>query len=144
MGDALAHSTLPGIVVAYMLVTLLGGDGKSMPVLLIGATISGVVGVAAILAMSRWTRLKEDTALGAVLSVFFGIGVTLLSLSTQLKEGSAAGLESFIYGKTASMGMADTQLIAGAALLCIITCLILFKEFKLLCFDDGHQYDEPH
>ena len=137
MGDALAHSTLPGIVVAYMLVTLLGGDGKSMPVLLIGATISGVFGVAAILAMSRWTRLKEDTALGAVLSVFFGIGVTLLSLSTQLKEGSAAGLESFIYGKTASMGKADTQLIAGAALLCIVTCLILFKEFKLLCFDDG-------
>lgn len=137
MGDALAHSTLPGIVLAYMAVTLMGGNGKTMTVLLTGAVISGLVGVGTILAISRWTRLKEDTALGAVLSVFFGAGVTLLSISTQMKEGNAAGLESFIYGKTASMGMADTQLIAAAAAICIVVCLLLFKELKLLCFDDG-------
>lgn len=137
MGDALAHSTLPGIVLAYSVVTLAGGNGKTMPVLLAGATLSGLLGVGVILAITRWTRLKEDTALGAVLSVFFGAGVALLSISTQFKEGNAAGLESFIYGKTASMGMADTQMIAGAAAFCIVTCLLLFKEFKLLCFDDG-------
>ncbi|MFN3192934.1 MAG: iron chelate uptake ABC transporter family permease subunit [Aureliella sp.] len=137
MGDALAHSTLPGIVIAYIAVTALGGDGKTMPVLLTGATISGLVGVSCILAISRWTRLKEDTALGAVLSVFFGIGVCLLSVSTQMQEGSATGLESFIYGKTASMGLVDIQLIAVAALVCIACSSLLFKEFKLLCFDDG-------
>lgn len=137
MGDALAHSTLPGIVIAYIAVTTMGGDGKTMAVLLAGATISGLVGVGVILGISRWTRLKEDTALGAVLSVFFGAGVSLLALSTQMKEGSAAGLESFIYGKTASMGLADTQLIAAAAAICIAISILLFKEFKLLCFDDG-------
>ncbi len=136
MGDALAHSTLPGIVLAYILVTVLGGDGKTMPVLLAGATASGLVGVGLILAIRKGTRLKEDTALGAVLSVFFGAGVSLLSISTQMADGNAAGLESFIYGKTASMGLIDTQLIAGAAGICILSSLLLFKELKLLCFDD--------
>jgi len=71
-----------------------------------------------------------------VLSVFFGAGVALLGIIQQMKDGHAAGLESFIYGKTASMGAADIQLIAGAAATCIVLSLLLFKEFKLLCFDD--------
>ncbi|MEM8735564.1 MAG: iron chelate uptake ABC transporter family permease subunit [Planctomycetota bacterium] len=137
MGDALAHSTLPGIVTAYIVVTSMGGDGKTMAVLLSGATMSGLLGVGCILAISRWTRLKEDTALGAVLSVFFGLGICLRSVSTQMQEGNAAGLDSFIYGKTASMGSVDIQFIALAAVVCITCSCLLFKEFKLLCFDDG-------
>lgn len=137
IGDALAHSTLPGIVLAYMVVTALGGNGKTMPVLLTGATVSGLLGVGLIVAIERWTRLKQDTALGAVLSVFFGAGIAMLSISTQMSDGNAAGLESFIYGKTASMGIADTQLIAISAAVCIISCVLLFKELTLLCFDEG-------
>lgn len=137
MGDALSHATLPGIVIAFIAATQLGYDGKSMIVLLSGATVSGLIGVATILAIGRLTRLKEDTALGAVLSVFFGAGVALLAISQQMESGHSAGLESYIYGKTASMGMADTQMIAGAAGICIVSCLLLFKELKLLCFDDA-------
>lgn len=136
IGDALSHATLPGIVFAYLLATYLGFNGKSLLVLQLGATLSGLLGVVTILAMSRMTRLKEDTALGAVLSVFFGAGVALLSISQQMQTGSSAGLESFVYGKAASMGMADTRLIAIAAVVCIVGCLLLFKELKLLCFDD--------
>lgn len=137
MGDALSHATLPGIALAFIIVTAQGGNGKSLGVLLLGATITGLIGIALILMIRNMTRLKEDTALSAVLSVFFGAGVALLGVIQQMKEGHAAGLESFIYGKTASMGTADTQLIAGAAATCIIACLLLFKEFKLLCFDDN-------
>jgi len=136
MGDALSHATLPGIAIAFIVATSLGYDGKSLPVLLAGATISGVIGVILILMMGRLTRLKEDTALGAVLSVFFGAGVALLGLVQQLEGGHAAGLDSFIYGKTASMGMVDSQLIAVAAAICVVVTLLLFKELKLLCFDD--------
>lgn len=137
MGDAISHATLPGICIAFMGVTMWGGDGKSLVVLLIGATLTGLLGVAAILVIRNLTRLKEDAALGAVLSVFFGAGIALLGVIQQMEEGHAAGLESFIYGKTASMGIRDTWLIAAAALLCITVCLMLFKEFKLLCFDEG-------
>jgi manganese/zinc/iron transport system permease protein len=137
MGDALSHATLPGIALAFIVATVAGGNGKSMPVLLAGATVTGLVGVAAILAIRNLTRLKEDTALGAVLSVFFGAGVALLGVVQQMEEGHAAGLESFIYGKTASMGVADARLIGVAALASMATCLVLFKELKLLCFDEG-------
>ena len=136
MGDALSHATLPGIAVAFLLGSYLGWNSKSMLLLQLGATVSGLLGVATILAMSRLTRLKEDTALGSVLSVFFGAGVALLGVIQQMRMGSAAGLESFVYGKAASMTIADTKLIAVAAAICIVACLLLFKELKLLCFDD--------
>jgi len=136
MGDALAHATLPGIVLTFIFVTAAGGDGKSIPLLLCGATISGLLGVAVILAIRNLTRLKEDAALGIVLSVFFGAGISLLAVTQQM-GGSSAGLESFIYGKTASMRVWDAYMIAGAAALCFAVCLVLFKELKLLCFDEG-------
>lgn len=136
MGDALSHAALPGIALAFIIGTNLGIDGKSLPVLLFGATATGLVGLAAILTIRNLTRLKEDTALGAVLSVFFGAGLALLGVVQQMQEGHAAGLEAFIYGKTASIGIRDTQLIAVASIACIGVSLFLFKEFKLLCFDE--------
>lgn len=136
MGDAISHATLPGIAFAFMVAVLLGYAGKSLPILLLGATVTGLIGVGAILLIRNMTHLKEDTALGAVLSVFFGAGLALLGIIQQMKGGHAAGLESFIYGKTASMGAADARLIAIFSLSAIITCVLFFREFKLLCFDD--------
>lgn len=136
IGDALSHATLPGIALAFLGANAWGGDAKSLPLLLLGAAASGVLGVAAILAIGRYTRLKQDTALGLVLSVFFGAGVALLGVA-QNAGGDAAGLESFIYGKTASMLASDAQLIGAAALLCVAISVALFKELTLLCFDSG-------
>lgn len=136
MGDALSHATLPGIGLAFLIATVAGGDGKSLPVLLLGATVTGLLGIGAILLIRNLTRLKEDTALGAVLSVFFGAGVALLGVIQQMPQGHAAGLEAFIYGKTASMGSTDIRLIAVTGLVCAAASLVLFKEFKLLCFDE--------
>jgi manganese/zinc/iron transport system permease protein len=136
MGDALSHAMLPGICLAFVLTTLAGGDGKSLAVLLSGATLSGLVGLAAILFIRNATRVKEDAALGIVLGVFFGAGVAVLGVAQQMRTGHAAGLEAFIYGKTASMVPLDAQLIGAAGLLVTAACLLLFKEFKLLCFDE--------
>lgn len=137
MGDALSHATLPGIGLAFVLATLAGRDGKSLAVLLFGATVSGVLGLAAILFIRKATRLKEDAALGIVLSVFFGAGVAVLGVAQQMKTGHAAGLEAFVYGKTASMGPFDAELIGAAGAIVTIVCLLLFKELKLLCFDES-------
>ena len=137
MGDALSHATLPGIALAFIIATAWGKDGKSLPILLLGAGVTGLLGVGVILLLRNMTRLKEDTALGAVLSVFFGAGMALLGVIQQMREGHAAGLESFIYGKTASMGYHDAMLISSVALICTIACVLLFKEFKVLCFDEA-------
>ncbi|MCA9261724.1 MAG: metal ABC transporter permease [Planctomycetales bacterium] len=136
MGDALSHATLPGICAAFMLATALGYPAKSLPVLLTGATLSGLLGMASILLIRNLTRIKEDAALGIVLSVFFGAGTALRGVVVRTPAGNAAGLEAFIYGKTASMGAQDALLIGVAALLCTAIGAILFKELRLLCFDE--------
>jgi len=138
MGDALSHATLPGIAFAFIIGTAAGWDGKSLPLLLTGATITGLLGVATILTIRNTTRLKDDTALGAVLSVFFGAGVALLGVVQQMKSGHAAGLEAFIYGKTASMRASDAVLIIVVAGIGISMSLLMFKELKLLCFDEKY------
>lgn len=135
LGDALAHASLPGLVLAFILTTLVGGNGKALPWLLAGGTLGGLAGIVLILALQKFTRLRQDAALGIVLSVFFGAGVALLGISQQMPDGAAAGLETFIYGKTASMKRSDATLIAVLALVVMSTCLLLFKEFKMLCFD---------
>ena len=139
LGDALSHATLPGIAIAFLLGTaVLGLDAKSLPLLLAGAVASGVLGLAVVLVFRRYTRLKEDAVLGCVLSVFFGAGICLLTLVQQMGSGSAAGLESFIYGKTASMVPQDVTLIGIAAVAVIVACGLLFKELRLLCFDPAY------
>ncbi len=135
MGDAISHATLPGIGLAFLVMTAAGGTGRWLPGLLAGAIVAGVLGMGAVLLIRLQTRLKEDAALGIVLSVFFGLGVAILGIVQQQPVGHAAGLEAFIYGKTASMLARDAQLIAATAVLVLLVCGLLFKEFALLCFD---------
>ncbi len=136
MGDALSHATLPGIGIAFMVMVAFGGSGKNMPGLLIGAAVFGLVGAGSVLFITRNTRLKSDAALGIVLSVYFGLGVALLGIIQQMPTGSAAGLNSFIYGKPSTVIIEDLYLIAGVALAVTIVCTLLFKELALLCFDE--------
>lgn len=137
MGDALSHATLPGIALAFGILTSLGLDGKSLPGLLTGATLSGVLGVLLMLAIRRTTPLRDDVAMGLVLSVFFGAGIALLTVVQKIPGASAAGLESFLYGKPASVIWSDFVLIATVCVAITLTTLLFFKEFTLLCFDDG-------
>lgn len=136
MGDALSHATLPGIAIAFAVMVAIGGQGKSLPGLLLGATLSGLAGIATMLLIRNTTKLRDDVAMGFVLSVFFGIGVATLGMVQRLP--GSAGLESFIYGKTASMIESDFLLIALVAGIASLVCLLFLKEFLLLCFDDAY------
>lgn len=138
MGDTLSHATLPGVGIAFILAVHFGFDGKSLPVLLFGATITGVIGCWAVLFIRSHSRIKDDAAMGIVLSVFFGAGVAILGFIQTMPEGSAAGLEYFIYGKTASMVLSDFQLLIGVTSGVILLSVVFFKEFRLLCFDEQY------
>lgn len=139
VGDVLAHAMLPGIALAFLVMVALGapGHGKSLPVLLIGGATTGLVGLLGVWCITSFTRIRDDAALGIVLSVFFGAGIALMGLVQATAEGSAAGLSTFIYGKTASMITSDLQLIGISAIVIALACAVLFKEFSLLCFDDA-------
>lgn len=138
MADAVSHASLPGICMAFLVLTGLGFSGKSLAWLLLGALVSGLLGMLCVLGIQQATRLKQDAALGIVLSVFYGFGIALLGVIQDMKTGHAAGLKDFIYGKTASMLAQDAWLMGGCALLVIMLTLALFKEFKLLCFDPDY------
>ncbi|MCI0378093.1 MAG: metal ABC transporter permease [Gemmataceae bacterium] len=129
-GDALAHGALPGLCLAF-----LAAGERSLPILLLGALASGTAGIGVIALLRRWTRIKDDAAIGIVLSVFFGFGVALLSIIQNWPGGSRAGLDSFILGKTAGMIRQDVYIIAGLAGLTLVILLLLYKEFKLVAFD---------
>lgn len=131
-GDALAHAALPGLALAFIIT----GE-RSLPALLVGAAVSGVLGIAVMAGLRRHTRLKEDAALGIVLAVFTGVGTVLMSVLPRLPGGSRSGLEAFIFGKTAGMTRDDVLLIASLSGLTVLVVALCYKEFKLVAFDAG-------
>jgi manganese/zinc/iron transport system permease protein len=138
LGDTLGHATLPGITLAFLLAETFGISPRSFLWLALGATISGVAGMGAVLLIRKTSRLKDDAALAIVLSVFFGAGIAMLSAIQQLPGGQAAGLERLIYGNPASMTSGDAWFVLLASLLVAGVCGFLFKEFTLLCFDESY------
>jgi manganese/zinc/iron transport system permease protein len=137
MTDALSHATLPGITLAFLAAGWLGLEGRSLPVLLLGATVTGVIGVLCIQAILRFSRLHEDAAIGIVLSVFFGAGIVGLSYIQANAAAGSAGLNKFIYGQAATMQPPDVMLMGVIALTGIVATLLFLKEFALVCFNDA-------
>jgi manganese/zinc/iron transport system permease protein len=134
LGDAISHATLFGIGLAYLWTVLIGQD-KTLSVLLIGAAISGTLGGVSVLLLRHFAKIREDAALGIVLSVFFGAGVALLSVLQKIKKGNIAGLESFIYGKVVAITGDDVALAATVLFIVVAIIATLGKELKILCFD---------
>lgn len=132
LGDALAHAALPGVCLAF----LLTGSKSPLP-LFAGALLAGLLGSLLILATVRWSRIKEDSAIGIVLSVFFGVGIVLLTAIQKLPAGNQSGLDKFLFGQAATLVEEDLKVMAvlGAVVLAVV--LALFKEMKLLAFDPG-------
>ncbi|MFQ5608028.1 MAG: metal ABC transporter permease [Candidatus Zixiibacteriota bacterium] len=130
VGDALAHAALPGVCLAFML------TGVKAPLsLLIGASLTGWLGALAVNWIIQRTNLSQDTALGLTLSVFFGIGVTLLTLIQRTDSGNQSGLDKFIFGQAAALSPRDVLTTGVVALVILFVTGLLFKEFKMLTFD---------
>lgn len=93
--DAMAHATLPGVGIAFLVMVAMGGEGRFLPGLLLGAGCTSLLGLWVLQGLVRGTRLPEDAAIGAVLSVFYGAGIVLLTYIQGLGAGRQAGLEGF-------------------------------------------------
>ena len=130
LGDAMSHAALPGVVLAFMLTGL-----KSSVVLMVGAGVAGIAGILLMLAVTRYTRIKEDSALGIVLSVFFGLGLLLLTWIQRSPDARQAGLTSFLFGQAATLLERDVLLMALFGGVALLLLALFWKEFKLLSFD---------
>lgn len=130
MSDALSHAALPGVIIGFVLV----GE-KHLPVMIGGAAISALVGAWFIHLIRSSSRIKEDAAMGIILSVFFGFGIMLLSLVNRMAGAGQSGLDSFIFGQAAAMVVKDVRVMSGLALFVLLIALLAYKEWKLHLFD---------
>ena len=130
MSDALSHAALPGVVIAFSL-----SGTKNLPIMIAGAAVSALLGALMIQWIRTSSRIKEDTAMGMILSVFFGLGIMLLTLVNRTGGGNQSGLDGFIFGQAASMVRSDVYTMIGLAVIIIFIVFIAFKEWKLFLFD---------
>jgi len=108
LSDTISHATLPGIALAFIVLTYLLGEGKNLLGLIAGASVFSILATGSVIFIQRYSRLKEDAALGIVLSVYFGLGIALLGLATRMEKGNSAGLSSFIASNVVSTHSATT------------------------------------
>ncbi|MEM9783865.1 MAG: metal ABC transporter permease [Pseudomonadota bacterium] len=138
VSDAISHATLPGIAIAFLVMLAAGGDGRWLPGLIAGAAVSAAIGLVIVEWMARETRLGEDAAIGAVLSVFFGAGIVLLTVIQGLGRGQAAGLEDFLLGQAAGMLASEALMIAVAGGLSTLAVWALRRPMVLVAFDPAY------
>jgi manganese/zinc/iron transport system permease protein len=130
LGDAISHAALPGVALAFLLT-----GSKASLTLVAGAAVAGFLGTLAVGAVVRSTRVKYDAALGIVLSVFFGVGLVLLTFIQRRPDASQAGLDRFLFGQAATLLRDDVITMAVLGGVALVAMLLVWKELKLLAFD---------
>ncbi|HLC46749.1 MAG TPA: metal ABC transporter permease [Candidatus Nanoarchaeia archaeon] len=133
LGDAISHAALPGVAIAFI-ITLT----KNPLALLLGAAITGWIGTLFMMLVTKTTRIKEDAAMGIVLSVFFGFGIVLLTYIQKLPTASQSGLSTFLFGNASTIIQSDVIIMAVIGIISLFLLFLLWKEFKILSFDPDY------
>lgn len=130
LGDVLSHSALPGIGIAFILLSK-----KNLIVMLVGAALAGGLATVLINWMKKKSIIKGDSAMSLILSSFFGLGLVLMTYIQRQPNGHQAGLENFIYGQASAMLMRDIKLSVVIASIFLIILVLFWKEIKVFIFD---------
>lgn len=121
-GDALAHTILPGVVIAFLI---------GWP-LAVGALVFGVLTAVGIGFLTERGTLKEDTAIGVILAGMFALGVALLSASGNY----TLDLAHFLFGNLLGVSATDLWVIAILGLVVLVTIYLFYKELMVISFDE--------
>ncbi len=130
LGDAISHAALPGIAIAFLIT-----GAKDTYILMLGALVCGLIGTFWIRGITSKTHLKSDTALGLILSLFFGFGMLLLTYIQKQPNANQAGLDKYLFGQAATLVENDVFIMIGVTGVCLIILLLFWKEFKIMLFD---------
>lgn len=133
LGDAISHAAFPGIALAFLLTW-----SKNPLILLAGGACTGMVGAACVTLITHYSSLKHDTALGIVLSVFFGSGLVLLTHIQKLAVSNQAVLNKFLFGNAATLLPEDIALIACVSILFFVLFILFWKELSIIAFDAAY------
>lgn len=122
LGDAISHSLLPGLAIAF----LLGIN------IFIGAFVAGVISTVIIAWIHQRSPVKEDAAMGIVFSAFFALGVTLI---TVVQKDNKIDLNHFLFGNILGVTFGEVRDTAIIAVLVLISVVLLYKELLFYSFD---------
>lgn len=128
-GDALAHTILPGVAVAYIYT----GSGAPIP-LFIGGLVAGVGSALGIGWLTRGGRLKEDTAIGIVFVAMFALGIAIISSD---ERAYGRDLVHILFGNILGIRDTDIHIMIGSGIFVVGTIILLYKELLLVSFDQG-------
>ena len=124
-GDALAHAILPGVAIGYLV-----GGGERGP-LFWWALLAALASSLGIGAISRATRIRQDTAIGIVFAGMFALGVALISTV----RSYTVDLAHFLFGDVLGVSSADLWRMGIFGAVILLTVLALYKEFLVMTFD---------
>ncbi len=130
VGDVMSHAALPGIVIAFLIM----GVKEQLPIF-IGAALSAILAVFVINLVTGNSRVKTDSAMGMALSVFFGLGLVLLTYAQRMPNANQAGLDKFLFGQAEALVEKDVLIIGLTGFFALLVVGLFWKELKLLCFD---------
>lgn len=130
LGDTISHAALPGICLGYMV-----AGSRDLGALLVGAFVSGALAALVLHQITTRTRLKQDAALGLVLSLFFALGIVLLSWLQGQGGGGALALQGFLFGQASALTPGDVGILAGLGALVFGLMALFWKEVSLVTFD---------
>lgn len=130
LGDGVSHAALPGVVLAFLLT-----GSKHSETLLLGALLSGLSATLLMMGIIRHSRVKFDSALALIMSVFFGLGLVLLTHVQKQPDARQAGLDRFIFGQASTLLARDLMIMLFSGLVLLALTLVFWKELKLFSFD---------
>lgn len=130
IGDAISHSILPGIVLAYMV-----SGQRTTWILMLGAFGAGWLATQQISWLQRKTKLKSDAIVAATLSIFFAFGLALLSYIQGRPDDGQAGLSDFLFGKIAALDLLDLYLFLGVSIVIVTTVFLRYRVMFSFAFN---------
>jgi manganese/zinc/iron transport system permease protein len=130
LGDTISHAALPGICLGYLV-----AGSRDLGFLLAGALASGALAALLLHQITSRTRLKQDAALGLVLSLFFALGVVLLSWLQGQGGGGALALQGFLFGQASALTPSDVAMLAVLGALVAMLLALFWKQVSLVTFD---------
>lgn len=130
LGDTIGHAALPGIALGFLVV-----GGRNFIVILLGASLTGILATALIYFMYQHSPIKFDNALSLILSFFFGLGIVLMSYIQGLGNSEQAGLSQFLFGQASAMLRQDVKLLLIIGAIILVLFALFWKSFAVSTFD---------
>ncbi len=135
VSDVIGHSSIAGIVGAFVIASLMGADGQSILVLTIGATISGLLAVATTNLIAEKSKVGVEAAMAISLAIYYGGGMVALRLLSFSHFSGRSGISQYLFGNAATMRQIDVLIVAILGFTALLIVAIFWKEIALFAFD---------